>query len=67
MPREYFTFYNDLNSLGIRELSISFGAKEVPKVDNFTVVIRGIVESDSDRQYKVSHSLKITFKIRQTE
>ena len=67
LPRAYFTFYNDVNSIGIREMSLSFGANEVPKVDNYTVTIRATVPSDNDGQKKIVSSLKLTFKIRQTE
>jgi len=48
LPKAYFTFYNEVNSLGIREMSISFGMNEAPKVDNYTVKIRAKVESESD-------------------
>ncbi len=47
-PKAYFNFYNDLNSLGIREMSLSFGMNEAPKVDNYTVHIRAKVESEND-------------------
>ena len=48
LPKAYFTFYNDFNSLGIREMSLSFGMNEVPKVDNYTVFIRAKVENPTD-------------------
>jgi hypothetical protein len=67
LPKQYFSFYNDVNSLGIRELSISFGANDVPRVDNYTVIIRAVVPNDNDGQAKVTAFLKLIFKIRQTE
>jgi hypothetical protein len=48
LPKAYFNFYNEVNSLGIREMSMSFGMNEVPKVDNYTVKIRAKVESESN-------------------
>jgi hypothetical protein len=67
LPKAYFSFYNDLNSLGIREMSLSFGMNEAPKADNFTVQIRAKVESENDGQKKVVSTLKLTFKIRETQ
>lgn len=52
LPRAYFQFFNDINSLGIREMSLSFGTNDVPRVDNFTVMIRATVAGDSDGQKK---------------
>jgi hypothetical protein len=40
LPKAYFTFNNVVNSLGIREISLSFGMNEITKVDHYTVYIR---------------------------
>jgi hypothetical protein len=69
LPKAYFTFYNDVNSLGIREMSLSFGMNEneAPKIDNFTVQIRAKVDSQSEGQKKIVSKLKLTFKIIETQ
>lgn len=46
---------------------MSFGMNEVPKVDNYTVHIRAKVESDIDGQKKIESTLRVTFKIRETQ
>jgi hypothetical protein len=67
LPKAYFSFYNDANSLGIREMSLSFGMNESPKVDNYTVYIKAKIENRIDGQKKIVSTLKLTFKIRETQ
>jgi hypothetical protein len=64
LPKAYFTFNNEVNSLGIRELSLSFGMNEAPKVDSYKVEIRAKVENKTYGQKLIASSLKITFKIK---
>jgi hypothetical protein len=40
---------------------------EVPKVDNYTVFITAKVDSESDGQKKIVSTLKLTFKIKETQ
>jgi hypothetical protein len=48
-------------------MSLSFGMNEVPKVDNYTVQIRAKAESETDGQKKLVSTLKLTFKIKDSQ
>jgi hypothetical protein len=58
-----FFFYNDINGLGMHDMSITFGSKNVPKFDNYTVVIKATVQNEEEN-VKVQAFLKINIKIR---
>jgi len=47
-------------------MTLSFGMNEVPKVNNYTVLIRAKVESGSDRQKKMVSTLNLTLIIQDT-
>ena len=48
-------------------MSLSFGMNESPKVDNYTVYIKAKVDSRIDGQKKIVSTLKLTFKILETQ
>ena len=48
-------------------MSLTFGMNDSPKVDNYTVCINAKLENKTDGQKKVFSTLKLTFKIRETQ